>query len=361
MKSELAEELLDKLMDWDAAAFQEKVQRLLALATYKFDEYGNFRPGVKFFESLAAWLRQFEDPAERATAIDFVLNGLIFISDAEMTHLIELVYPDHIELVLRRRVAELIRCSPYAISQIVGADAFKALRRRSLVLGASDGARLDRLRRSAPFLSHEQFLQSSEPSLDQVTDMRDKLGEALEGWGLNYPAMFEHVFLVDDFAGSGKTLLRKRHNCYEGKLARLATAIETLRKEGLLTDTVEVTIILYVATEDARQHLEETIRTCPLPAWEVRVVQVLPISARVDDRDPAFASLCDRYYDNWFTDEHKGRVPLGYNNSALPLVLSHNTPNNSVCLLWADSTAEDGSGHRRALFPRYERHHRDRP
>jgi hypothetical protein len=111
VKSELAEELLDKLMGWDRAAFQEKVRRLEALATYKFDEYGNFRPGVKFFESLAAWLAQFEDPKDRATALDFVLDRLIFISDVEMTHLIELVYPDHIELVLRpprRRAAWML-------------------------------------------------------------------------------------------------------------------------------------------------------------------------------------------------------------------------------------------------------------
>ena len=45
MKSELAEELLDALMVWDRDAFQEKVRQLEALATYKFDEYGNFLPG----------------------------------------------------------------------------------------------------------------------------------------------------------------------------------------------------------------------------------------------------------------------------------------------------------------------------
>ncbi len=361
MKSELAEELLDELMGWDRAAFQEKVRRLEALATYKFDEYGNFRPGVKFFESLAAWLAQFEEPVDRATALDFVLDRLIFISDAEMTHLIELVYPDHIELVLRRRVSERLGCSRYAVGEIVGNDAFKALRRRSLVLGASDGARLDRLRRSAPFLSHEQFLQSNEPPIGLIGPMCDKLGEALQGWGVDCAATFEQVFLVDDFAGSGETLLRERDGTFKGKLVKLAAAIETLAKEGLLAETAAVTIILYVATDAAREHLAAAIESSALPAWEVRIVQTLPAWVRVDTQDAAFAALCERYYDEWFTDEHKGRAPLGYDKGALPLVLSHNTPNNSVCLLWADSTAEEGSDRRRALFPRYERHHRDRP
>ena len=139
VKSELAEELLNRLMGWDRAGFHENVRQLEALASYKFDEYGNFRPGVKFFESLAAWLDQFDELGDRASALEFVLERLIFISDAEMTHLIELVYPDHIEPVLRRHAASRVGCSPFAVSQIVSESAFVGLRRRTLVLGASDG------------------------------------------------------------------------------------------------------------------------------------------------------------------------------------------------------------------------------
>lgn len=361
MRPELAEELLHKLMDWDRAAFQEKVRRLEVLASYKFDEYGNFRPGVKFLESLAAWLNQFGDQIERTTALDFVLDRLIFISDGEMTHLIELVYADHIELVLRRRVARQLDCSPYQIARIVGNDAFAALRRRSLVLGASDGARLDRLRRSAPFLSHEQFLQSNEPPIGLVAAMRDKLVEALGQRKLDAPATFGHVFLVDDFAGSGETMLRIKDGAYKGKLCKLADAMDKLAAEGLLSKDVGVTVILYVASEQARIHLDTTLKTSPLPSWEVRVVQELPSWIRVNEQDAAFAALCERYYDRVLTDEHKGEAPLGYASCALPVVLSHNTPNNSVSLLWADTTQEPDSLGRRALFPRYERHHRDRP
>jgi hypothetical protein len=364
MRSELAEELLNQLMGWDRAAFQERVRRLEALATYKFDEYGNFRPGVKFFESLAAWLDQFEHAADRATALNFVLDRLIFVSDAEMTHLIELVYPDHVEQVLRRRVAARLGCSPFAVSRIVGDTAFTTIRRRSLILGASDGARLDRLRRSAPFLSHEQFLQSTEPPSDLVSPMATKLSEALAGWEIESPASFEQVFLVDDFAGSGETLLRpdKATGEYKGKLIKLASAITKLQEEKLVSDDVEVTIILYVATVAARDHLTEMLAASSLPEWEVRIVQELPDWVCVDTQDRAFAELCQRYYDDKvFTDEHKGSAALGYAGGALPVVLSHNTPNNSVCLLWADSTGEKDSLNRRALFPRYERHHRDRP
>lgn len=361
MRSELAEELLDTLMGWDRAAFQEKVRQLEALATYKFDEYGNFRPGVKFLESLAAWLHQFDDPADRATALDFVLERLIFISDAEMTHLIELVYPDHMETVLRQRTASRLECSPYEVARVVDDQAFVAMRRRSLILGASDGARLDRLRRSAPFLSHEQFLQSTEPAIQLVAGMCNKLEEALATLGIAASATFEHVFLVDDFAGSGKTMLRESEGAFEGRLIKLSTALERLRENDLVAEELDVTIILYVATENAHRHLESAIAASSLPDWELRVVQLLPRWVRVDEQDAAFAALCERYYDEVFTDEHKGRAPIGYADGALPVVLSHNTPNNSVSLLWADSSEEPDGLRRRALFPRYERHHRDRP
>ncbi len=361
MKSELAEELLNRLMGWDRAAFQEKVRRLEALASYKFDEYGNFRPGVKFFESLAAWLDQFDRPGERATALDFVLDRLIFISAAEMSHLVELVYPDHIEPVLQRRVADELECSPYAISRIANDDAFSILRRRSLILGASDGARLDRLRRSTPFLSHEQFLQSSEPPIDLIAPMRDKLEEALDQSKLEAQKTFGHIFLVDDFAGSGETMLRKKDGEFKGKLIKLNTAIGQLIDSDLVAADVEVTIVIYVATEQAHKHLDDVLAASSLPEWEVRIVQTLPSSIRVDRQDRAMAELAERYYDEVMSDEHKGRAPLGYAGCALPVVLSHNTPNNSVSLLWADTTQEADSLNRRALFPRYERHHRDRP
>jgi hypothetical protein len=367
VKSPLAQELLDAIMGWDDAEFAEKVKRLEALATYKWDEYGNFRPGVKFFESLAAWLDQFED-GERSTALEFVLERLVFISDAEMAHLVELVYPDYVEPVLLDRVAQSSGISRYAVAQLVDHPEFQTLRRRSLILGASDGARLDRLRRSAPVLSHEQFLQASEPPIGLVAPMCRKLTEGLSKLGLDGRATFGHVFLVDDFAGSGETLLRYEKQSddapqvLKGKLLKLREALNSLIEAELLSADADVTVILYVASQQAREHLGRMLPEAEIAGWEIRVVQTLPSTIRVTSTDEAMAELSRRYYDDEiFTDEHKGKAPLGYADCALPVVLSHNTPNNSICLLWADTTDEQQSLKRRALFPRYERHHRDRP
>ena len=363
MKAELAEQLIGTLMNWDRTAFQERVRQLDALAVLKLDEYGNFRPGVKFFESLASWLDQFDDEADRATALEFVLERLLFISDAQMTHLIELVYPDHIEPVLRLQAAEETGFSPLEVCRLQATDEFVALRRRSLILGASDGARLDRLRRSAEFLSHEQFLQGSELPTELVLPMCGKLDEALGQLGLDFPATFAHIFLVDDFSGSGETLIRKDADGWKGKLHKLHAALQRLQDTDgeLISANVRVTIVLYIATDQARRHLETAIAESPLPPWEVRIVQALPDSLKVDLTAPAFAELTERYYDEVMTDVHKGRAPLGYGNCNLPVVMSHNTPNNSVTLLWAETPDKLPALGRRALFPRYERHHRDRP
>ena len=45
----------------------------------------------------------------------------------------------------------------------------------------------------------------------------------------------------------------------------------------------------------------------------------------------------------------------GYANCALPLVLEHNTPNNSIPILWAETQGKLGHP-MRPLFRRRDRH-----
>lgn len=347
-------------MEWDRAEFGERVRRLEAMASYKWDEYGNFRPGVKFLESLAAWLNQMENQQDRTVALEFVLERLLFVSGSEMTHLIELAYPDHIEQALLARVAKSLDIPRYQVRSLVSSELFRSLRRRSLILGASDGARLDRLRRSAPFLSHEQFLQSSRPPESLVEPMCGKLKKALDDLGLQAPATFAHVFLVDDFSGSGTTMLEVDDGVPKGKLEKLRGALEDLEQRGLVAADAEVTVVLYFASEQAMRQIRGALSAQQLP-WELRVVQELLADLRVDRADPEMAELSERYYDKELSDEHKGDARLGFAGCALPVVLSHNTPNNSISLLWGDTRDVPESLHRYALFPRYERHHRDRP
>jgi hypothetical protein len=85
------------------------------------------------------------------------------------------------------------------------------------------------------------------------------------------------------------------------------------------------------------------------------VVQSLPDSIRiVQGENPALDAIIQKYYDNSnetsSTALGKTDLRYGFAGGGLPLVLSHNTPNNSIGLLWADGPKM------RALFPRVARH-----
>jgi len=361
VRSDLAERLLKALMDWDVPRFAHEVARLQMLSLLKYDEYGGYRAGVKFAENLARWLEQFER-AERDAAFEFVMNRLVFISDAEMDHLIEVAYPDVLEPRLLRRAATDAGLPVYRVNAIAATAEFSALRRRTLFLGLSDGARLDRLRRASG-LSHEQFVQDYLIDPEQASGARAELANALAKQRLPGDATFRQVVLVDDFSGSGRTLARLDGEppAHKGKLVKFAERLTQLVKDGVVSDDVQVELLLYVATAQAVDHVHSMKAAIGLGELTIDAVQPLVSEIRVVHTDPTMVDLCHAYYDPGTADVHKADTPIGYDNCALPLVLGHNTPNNSVCLLWAETDGDSDKTGRKALFPRYERHHRDRP
>jgi hypothetical protein len=76
--------------------------------------------------------------------------------------------------------------------------------------------------------------------------------------------------------------------------------------------------------------------------------------------DPGFFALTEKYYDGIIETEstRKGgqTVKRGFGDCALPLILEHNTPNNSLALLWAETDGKDGAHQMRPLFRRKQRH-----
>ena len=53
----LAEQLLAKVMGWTQEDVARERPDLQAMASYNYDEYQQFSPGMRFVESLALWLR----------------------------------------------------------------------------------------------------------------------------------------------------------------------------------------------------------------------------------------------------------------------------------------------------------------
>ena len=108
-----------------------------------------------------------------------------------------------------------------------------------------------------------------------------------------------------------------------------------------------------LATQYAFDRLRPLAKRLPAPFKRIELLPaaVIPDSVRVFRGNGSVAALCERYYEA-LEDEHTGNVMFGYDDCGLPLVLHHNTPNNSMYWLWSRRWRDP-------LFVRYERHGRE--
>lgn len=367
MQEENAAKLLAHVMNWgdDLGGVSEALHPLQLLAEYKYDHYQRFAPGKRFIESLALWINQF-DQADREHALAFVQRWLVFFSDEEMSHLVGTAYPDLIVQERMRLVAEEFDIGLHHVIEISRHQRFTDLRLKSLYLGLSDGARTDELRRASDGeISNEQIWQAYELGEEKAEDMIKELKKALlkTGKDLKHP-LFNLIWLLDDFSGSGNTYIRfdSESNGFKGKVPKI---YDRLTKGDLVDPQhYEVFLLLYVATRQAIDHIEYWAeRFTSEKGYKPLQVRVLctiePENSLGKSPDEGIKALLsnDKYNDPQAADEHfrKGGTDdpkLGFAGCALPLVLSHNTPNNSVFILWGPEHPEKFFG----LFPRVSRH-----
>ena len=355
MKAGLAERLLAKVMDWAPEDVARERPILQALADLKYDGYQQYSPGMRFVESFALWLAQFETVEQRRSAYDFVRRRLVYLGNAEMDHFAAIAYSDLIRPILIDAAAEAEGIPKYRIRSVLESDTFADLQNSTLFCGLSDGARIDFFRRANRQLSHEQIFQSYDLSEQKLTELSERLGAD----GADPPC--RALVLLDDFSASGTSYFRRDGDTYKGKVAKFLARTQTepiWQKLVRLPDT-KVIVAVYVATDVAIQRIRDGAAGF-LPTstewFQVAVVQRLPEDLRVDrESDDPFVALATHYYDESVEDEHfeKGGTDgrFGFAGGGLPLVLHHNTPNNSLFLLWA----EDGR-QVRGLFPRVSRH-----
>ncbi len=372
MKKELAESLLARIMGWDDAAKARERARLEVLAAYKYDQYQQFAPGRRFLESLALWLAQFDEGKERDIAYDFVCRRLVFISDEEMNQLVELAFPTIIRPILLSDAAADGEITPsYRVKKLVESTSYRRRLRQTLILGLSDGARTDRFRRVNPkSISHEQVFHAYDVSIDKAVDLSDKLTEDLTSILGEPPAeeeaKFKYVVLLDDFSASGTSYIRPEGNDgqWTGKIAKVIAKLE--EGEGLgynIADhSVRVLVVIYIASAVATDYIQNSIDKLPFSKGTIELHTVFPLtqSSRLERVNEAnlFKLLEEsKYFDSRADDEHGAvggtSMQLGYSDGRLPIVLSHNTPNNSIYLLWAEDVHKV-----LGLFPRVSRHRR---
>jgi len=364
MRDENAQQLLAKVMAWnDDASVRRYVPDLQLLADYKYDHYQRFGPGKRFVESLALWLNQFGS-ADRQAALDFVVKQLIYFSDREFSHLVQSAHPDLIIQERIRIVAEEQDIAPHRVGTIMRNRRFQELGLKSLYLGLSDGARTNELRRASNGeISNEQIWQAYELGSEKSSDMSAELASSLSKE--RFPAhnsKFNMIWLLDDFSGSGNTYIRfdSETGKYKGKIKKI---YEQLHK-GELVDTThyEVFLLLYVATRQAIDHIEywaerftsennykplQVRVLCPIEQSDAIIPGTDDLSRLLANPNYVDQSAVDRHFLIGGTND----AAWGFAGCALPVVLSHNTPNNSLYILWGSETS---SFH--GLFPRVSRH-----
>lgn len=366
MKQNVALRVLGEILGWDDERARSEFDWLRLMSRMKYDGYRGFLAGVRFIESLADWLQQFETPAEREVAYTFVRHQLVYVSPGEMQHLVELVYSETVQRRLLAAVARQMGIPPYRVwAHPAAADHYRATLRRTLFLGLSDGARMDALRRAnAGVIKNEQIAVGAQLDNQKWADLlKDLRTDAVDP-----SARFSFVYLLDDFVGTGKTLLRHEDGRWKGKLMKFWEQIsgfrETHFEENFLL-CVHHYIASFAASRAVEQRQAEVLQARG-PDWFQHVAfsfgTVLPEGLPVDhQRFPEFVALMKKYYDKSVETGHTEvggteDMRFGFGACALPLVLEHNTPNNSVTLLWAEIPGGEGRHAMRPLFRRRQRH-----
>lgn len=350
-----------RTMRWSQADVSRNLPILQILSNYGYDEYQQFRPGMRFIESLARWLHQLPQP-KKDVAFKFVMDRLLYITQDQMRQIISLVYREYVVPALLRQISDEPGCDiPYWHTQrLHDSSKFKVLRRKCLFLGLSDGAQVDVFRRFSPELSNEQVYRTHEMNQARADKIQNALQKDLE----RQDARFCNIFLLDDFSGSGYTYLRHKPR-WSGKLNCFYESITSKHDplSGLVDrDDLRIWLVLYAATERAMAHLEKYIkRRFADIKFSVDAMHTIPDDITYDEAENEdFTELIkDVAYgcEGLERDEHiavgdTSRPYLGFDGCALPLILNHNTPNNSLPILHRNDERTSFKG----LFPRVSRH-----
>jgi hypothetical protein len=368
MKHETAFNFIGEQLEWTDADFAREFRELQLMIDYKYDGYQGFQPGTRFHVSLLNWLSQVPTKAEKKTIYQFVKDRLVYVSQREMHHLVSLMMP-MIERTAHQSVAKAMQIPLYeTYTEQAAIDRVAQLLRRTLYVGLSDGARIDVFRRyNEGKVSNEQVVAFSEITEAKWNDLRDELKKRLVATGMDQPtaeanATFDVICLVDDFSGSGSSLLRKHPtNGWGGKIKKFhKSSVEHLG--SFLSKDCVLHIHHHLASARARAQIEQDLKAFapahPQFKYNTSFSYVLPPDVVVGDHadDAALTALLKAHYDAGIEDEHTGAdIWYGYKQCGLPLVLEHNTPNNSIALLWAEST-QDASPQMKPLFARRKRH-----
>lgn len=373
MNIKLAEEILKHSMpEWSNVELDEATKDIQIISDLKYDTYQQYKQGMRYIESLGLWLRQFDEKFERKFVYEWIKNNLIFISEEEMRQLVSCSYPMYIKHYLLEFLKDYSG-ENNIIEHSQRQELFRFFCRDSLFLGLSDGSRMDYFRRQNPQLSHEQIYVHYDFSVSRSDDMIKKLKEdaciqdvtnKYDNLIIDNSSPFKTFFLLDDFTGSGTSYIRKEKGEWKGKICSFFNSLKKLKYDFC---KINVHLILYLATDSALSYIKDRINEYrsenTINAVTVDAVQIVEPPDWNCESGIKMKEILKKNYEKYssiskssYVDKHfkmgKGNeYYMGFSECGLCLVLCHNTPNNSLPVLWYswdDNTV--------ALFPRVTRH-----
>ena len=377
MNSNLANQLLASIMKWDAPTLASERAALEFMGSMKYDAYDRYMPGMRFMSSLVQWLNDIKEE-DRYEAYKFIKEKLVFISSMQMNYLVDLLYDSKIRPILLDMSTAETGMPSYKCSSKVVRTRFEIEKRSALIIGLSDGAHTDILRRSAGF-NNEQVLTNYYPDGKKLKDMLDELRKDQKLKGIENP-FFRRILLIDDFTASGKSFIRfdESDREYHGKLKRIIDElcikgyVEKEQKIEHLSyllnpeQKIQIDILFCIATEKARTNIKSSLDDYLKSVnWQnkvefnIHIVQILEDKLSIDiktDKDLVKLLKKDEHFVKECVISKSYKVGkndnpwLGFDECALPVVLAHNTPNNSLPIIWQDAERFHG------LFPRISRH-----
>jgi len=376
MDQELGLNILSDIMQWPDDRARQEFRWLRLMARLKYDGYRDFLAGVRFFERLAHWLQQFQLD-ERETAYQFIRRKLVYIGSAEVTHLAKRFYHQEVESRLLQTVSQRCGIPTYRVwTDAAAIEEFGRQKRKTLFMALSDGAGIDVIRHAnVRNLSNEQFVGVTQADDEKWDDLLKELRRDLN----DETAKFSLVYLIDDFTGSGNSLLRpddKKKDEWKGKLMRFRTSIKKATDNPYLDNGWALCVHHYIggyeASENVKTREAAARRRYESEGWFNAVNfsfgMILPKNCPIQSEgngNEDFIVLTDKYYNPSIQDRHTEvggvkKITLGFGACGFPLVLEHNTPNNSVALLWAEAEPSEKDGTKypemRPLFRRRPRH-----
>jgi len=363
MKKQLAWRIIFNLMEWETTEAADEFDWLRVMVETKLDHYQGYGPGERFYVHLIHWLQQFKTLEERRVAYGFLRRHVVYIGQREMNHLVSLSYPA-IQRRIRLEIGKSIGLKFHQTwTDATALARIRASSFRTLYVALSDGARIDVFRReNERVISNEQVVPSSEITKTKWDDLLNELRKRLTKEKCpDDNALFERICLIDDFTASGSTLVRRNvddPNLWKGKLERFCGPTEAYVGSHVSEGAV-MHMHHYLASERAAQTikgmLDDYSKTRPRFNFDLTFCHVMRADDSISDQsDKTLVDLIKTYYDSTVESDSLGAdIWYGYKQCGLPVVLDHNTPNNSIALLWGQGEHPEKM---RPLFPRKQRH-----